>query len=833
MTLPTRPFIRSIIWAASIVFCGAVLTLAAAWLYLDPHTPNAASFRNVQLETPLRIYARDGELLAEFGERRTIPLKIDAIPQDFINAIVSIEDKRFFEHSGIDLLSMANDGFALIGDLVTGEGLGSGASTITMQLARNVTFGLERKFIRKFKEMLLALKLENELSKAEILELYINVVPFGKRAYGAEAGARTYYGKSLTELDLAELALLAGIPQRPTANNPINGPEKSLARRNMVLQRMSEQGAITDAQFKDAVARPLTARLFEPRLEHAAPYAAEWIRQQLIPTFPDLYTAGYEVHSTIDARLQQAATHSVRAGLEAYDRRHGYRGPESTLGPAVISMLATDPDKARELARETVRAIAADSELEAAAVLAVDTEQAQLIVTDGTLVRLDLAAVKWARPYLSVDAVGASPSRLTDVLSVGDIVRIRRSGEQWLLAQKPRIQGALVSLEPDTGRVLAMSGGYDFALKQFNHATQAARQPGSGFKPFVYAAALHNGRTPATTYLDAPLVLKGMGSAYRPKNSDNKFNGPTRLRQALYRSINLVTIRVLLDIGAGNMIDYAKNFGFQVSTFPRNTQLAVGGGTMTIAPLEMARAYAVFANGGYLIEPWGIDRLLNSEGVNLVSTHPAQVCHESFAVEPPIEETASSPSDAIDTPETGKSADPKAISGCLEPAIDRRIAYIMNDMLTDVIRRGTARRALVLKRQDLAGKTGTTDEAADTWFNGYSPDVATSVWVGFTELEPLGKREFGATTPLPIWVDYMKVALDGVPDRFNDQPEGLVNMRVGGGEFEYFLAENTARQRIDNAAQGQGSSKDGEGGAAAPVPVLDTSTIQSTDLFSP
>lgn len=841
MTLQTRPFIRSIIWASSIVFCGAVLTLAAAWLYLDPHTPSAESFRNVRLETPLRIYARGGELLAEFGERRTIPLKIDAIPEDFIHAVVSIEDKRFYEHSGIDLVSMLNDGLALIGDLITGQGLGTGASTITMQLARNVTFGLERKFIRKFKEMLLALKLERELSKEEILELYINVVPFGKRAYGAEAAARTYYGKSLAELDLAELALLAGIPQRPTANNPINGPEKALARRDLVLLRMLEQGAISQAEHDAAVARPLTARLFEPRLEHAAPYAAEWIRQQLIQTFPDLYTAGYEVHTTIDARLQQAATRSVRAGLEAYDRRHGYRGPEAKLDAAVLGLLATDPERARESAREAVRAIAADSELEAAAVLSIDDDKARLIITGGEIVELGVEAMKWARPYLSVDAVGAAPASVGDVLSVGDIVRLRKVDTGWLLAQKPRIQGALVSLEPDTGRVLAMSGGYDFALKQFNHATQAARQPGSGFKPFVYAAALHNGRTPATTYLDAPLVLKGMGNAYRPKNSDNKFNGPTRLRQALYRSINLVTIRVLLDIGAGNMIEYARNFGFPVATFPRNTQLAVGGGTMTITPLEMARAYAVFANGGYLIEPWGIDRLLNSEGVNLINSHPARVCHETFGVETadtgvtdavPAVATGTAAAEAPAVPPTvsqSVTADvPAPLSGCLEPAIDRRIAYIMNDMLKDVIRRGTARRALVLKREDLAGKTGTTDEAADTWFNGYSPDVATSVWVGFTELEPLGRREFGATTPLPIWIDYMKVALDGVPERFNEQPEGLVNMRVGGGEFEYFLAEHTPRQRTETAAE---ASSGASGAGNAPVPVVDTSTIQSTDLF--
>ncbi len=822
MTLRTRPILGSIIWVSGIVFCGVVLTLAATYLYLDPQTPRADTFRQVRLETPLRIFSREGQLLAEFGERRAIPISIDQIPRDFLDAVVSIEDKRFYEHSGIDFVSLTNDSLNLIKNYILDDGLGAGASTITMQLARNVSFGLERTFIRKFKEMLLALKLEQELDKEEILELYINVVPFGKRAYGAEAGARTYYGKSLNELELSELAMLAGIPQAPSANNPINGPEKALLRRDTVLDRMFEQGAITEAELSAAKARPLTARLFDPQLDVASPYAAEWIRQQLIQSFPDLYTAGYEVHTTIDARLQAAATKSLRDGLEAYDRRHGYRGPEARLSTELIALLATDPEAGQEQAREAVRVLPAHARLEAAAAVAVTDDSAELILTSGEIASISLADAKWARRYLSVDSTGPVPSMMADVLQTGDIVRLKKIDDQWTLAQTPAVQGALVSLEPDTGKVLAMSGGYDFGLNQFNHATQAARQPGSGFKPFVYAAALAHGRTTATTYMDAPLVFRERGQSreYRPKNSDNKYNGPTRLRQALYRSVNIVTIRVLLDIEAGPTIEYARNFGFDTSRFPRDTQLAVGGGTLTLTPLDMVRAYSVFANGGYLITPYGIESMKNSEGQELLNSRPPRVCHEQFALDETAIETGEDSIGADRTPDTNSTlpVETGTEPNCLEPAIDGRIAYIMHDMLKDVIKRGTARRALALKRADLAGKTGTTDEAADTWFNGYSPDVATTVWVGFKDVQPLGRREFGSTVPLPIWIEYMKVALADRPERFLDQPEGIVNMRVSGGgvsEFEYFLAEHMPSQRQESTS---------------PV-IQQQDAIQSVDLF--
>jgi penicillin-binding protein 1A len=805
-----------------------VLTLAGVFLYLDPLTPKAETYRNVQLETPLRIYTREGDLLAEFGERRLIPVTLDQVPQAFIDALLDTEDKRFYEHSGIDFISLTNDTLGLVRSLMVEGSLGPGASTITMQLARNVSFGLERTFIRKFKEMLLALKIERELSKDEILELYINIVPFGKRAYGAEAAARTYYGKPLMELDLAQLAMLAGIPQAPSSGNPINGPERAQRRRNVVLSRMYEQGSISHAAYREATEAPITARIYERAVETPAPHAAEWVRRQLIYTYPDLYTGGYEVSTTIGSTLQNAATAAVRRGLQDFDVRHGYRGAEAKLElPAVAP---DDGDSARAAvaaAVDALRGYQPAGDLEAAVVLQVTDDAARLVVGDGSFVTLDLDGVRWARPFLDIDRRGPEPASVSEVLQVGDVVRVSAAAQEsgdtvsWRLAQAPDIEGALISVDPETGRILAMVGSYDFSRNQFNHALQAARQPGSGFKPFVYAAALANGVTPASVYMDAPLVFndENLETEYRPDNNDNRYNGPTRLREALYRSINLVSMRVLLDVEAGPVIDYVTNFGFDPSSFPRNTQLAIGGGTMAVTPMQMVTAYSVFANGGFLITPHLIETVRDRDGVVLFESSRPAVCRECELMAPetaseeaPAERDLMAEAAAVapDEPDTtgaptedptGEAAGPESP----EPAprvIDARIAYLMDNMLKDVITRGTGRKALVLNRRDLAGKTGTTNDAADTWFNGYGADVATTVWVGFSNYAPLGRREFGSTTPLPIWIDYMQQALKDRAERNFPQPDGIVTLKVHPetgeavppgdpqGMFEYFLSEH-------------------------------------------
>ncbi len=809
MTPRSQRVIARIMWLALAGLCATVLSLAGVYLYLDPQIPQAESYRHVQLETPLRVYTADGQLIAEFGERRLIPVTLDEVPPLFIRALLDTEDKRFYQHNGIDYISLINDTF----ELALNREIRSGASTITMQLARNISFSLEQTFIRKFKEMLLALKLEQELSKNEILELYMNVVPFGKRAYGAQAAALTYYGKRLDQLTLPQLAMLAGIPQAPSAGNPINGPERALRRRNVVLSRMLDQESITEAQYAEAAAAPISAKVHDRDLDVAAPFPAEWVRSELISRFPNLYTGGYQVITTIDGDLQRTATAALRKGLISYDVRHGYRGPEQQLG---------ERSEAEYL--EVLADARTYGDLEPAVVTGVDDESVEILRADGQHLRLGMDALSWARPYLTVDSMGSRPKVPGDVLSTGDLIRIEATGERevaatatdsevpaganadappatetvWRLAQVPEIQGALVSLQADTGAVLALEGGFDFGLSQYNHALQAARQPGSGFKPFVYSAALNHGITPASVYMDAPLVFndQNLESQYRPDNDNNRYNGPTRLREALYKSINLVSMRVLLDVGATEVMDYVRRFGFDTSTFPLNTQLAIGGGTMAVTPLDMAKAYAVFANGGWQVQPHIVDRVIDLEGQTIFKSRYPVVCNECE------EAPAADPDGEPATLEDLLAADPDAPIPATR-VIDESNAYIMNNMLQDVIRLGTGRRARALNRRDIAGKTGTTNDAADTWFNGFNAEIVTTVWVGFPDHQPLGKREYGSNTPLPIWIDFMSKALAGRPEVIRSQPAGVVTMKIdrqSGGLappqqsdaiFELFLAEHT------------------------------------------
>jgi penicillin-binding protein 1A len=749
----------------------------------------------VRLETPLRIFAEGGALMAEFGERRVIPVTLKDVPPLFIHALLDTEDKRFYSHNGIDFISLMNDSWSLVAN--RGE-IRSGASTITMQLARNISFSLEQTFIRKFKEMLLALQIERELSKDEILELYFNVVPFGKRAYGAQAAAYSYYGKPLNELDIAQLAMLAGIPQAPTAGNPINGPERAMKRRNVVLSRMLEQGTITQAEYETAVNEPNTATVHERDLDITAPYAAEWVRQLLVARYGrDVYSSGYEAFTTIEPRLQDAATIAVREGVFRYDRRHGYRGP---IGHVDLPSGAASAE-AVAAARQALAPYAARVGLEAGVVMDVANDRFTAVRINGESVVVGAAQFGWARRLIDANSRGPVPTTAADVVARGDVIWLKQLADGWALSQMPEIQGTLVAMSPRTGAVKAIVGGFDFAANQYNHALQAARQPGSGFKPFVYSAALDSGVTAASIFMDAPLVFEdeNLETTYRPKNDGARFNGPTRLREALYRSINLVSMRVLLAVGAGKVIDYVKRFGFDTSEFPRNTQLAIGGGTMGITPVEMARAYATFANGGFLVDPNILKEVRTMSGESIYKPTYPVVCEDCSATAATAEttETATASSAPNGTPEAPTPA-PRVL--------DERNAFIMHTMLQDVIRRGTAVRALTLNRNDLAGKTGTTNEA-DTWFNGYQQNLVATVWVGFSDHRPVGDNEFGSSTPLPIWIDFMRVALDGVPEATRVQPAGVVTLKIDPktGEpappdqqnaiFEYFLAEHAPTKR--------------------------------------
>ena len=755
-----------IVWLAAVGVCGISLGLASAFLYLDPQIPSTETYTRYSFKTPLRIYTADGALIAEFGDR-LMPIELADVPQPFIDALLNTEDKRFYEHFGIDLISFTNDFI----NLLTFPEERTGASTITMQLAKVVSFSPKQEFIRKFKEMLLALKVEQELSKEEILELYVNIMSFGKRAYGVQAAAHTYYGKPVDELNLAQLAMLAGIMKKPSGGNPINGPEWALERRNLVLRRMLQQGSITEAEHRPAKAAPITAAQFNPEIDLPAPYPAEWVRQQLEERYgADLYS-GFVAYTTLDAKQQAAAQRAVRTGLMKYDRRHGYRGPEGRADP--------EAPAADALADYTLV-----SGLEPAVVVEVEERAIAVRRQNDAIVSIEWDELRWARAFLGTDALGRLPREAADVAAVGDVVRIEPSEDGWRLSQVPEIQGALVSLDPRTGAVRALVGGWNFHARQFNHALQGSRQPGSGFKPFVYSAALEQGVTPATVFWDAPLVFEdaNLETTYRPRNDSGDYRGPMPLRRALYQSRNAVSIRVMQRIGATPIIDHASQFGFDAGTMPKNTQLAIGGGTMTLAPIDMAAGYAAFANGGFRIEPHIIARVERLDGrVVLEPRHP-QVCD---------------PCEASETDQPTPDPAPRAISD--------RNAFIMDSMLRDVIRRGTGRRARVLDRADIAGKTGTTDLARDNWFNGYHPNLVATTWVGFSDQRPTGEREYGSNTALPIWIDYMREALADEPEVTRPMPQGVVSVKVVPGRgaaapgdpnaiFEYFFADMAPRE---------------------------------------
>ena len=766
--------VRDIVWLGAVGVCAISLGLASVFLYLNPQIPTTETYRHYRFETPLRIFTTDGSLVAEFGNR-LIPIDFDDVPRDFINALLNTEDKRFYDHAGIDFISLAND----VVDLLLSD-VRTGASTVTMQLAKQVSFGPEQRMIRKLKEMLLAIKIERELTKDEILELYVNIMAFGKQAYGVQAAAHTYYGRPVEELNLAQLAMLAGIIKKPTAGNPINGPEWAVDRRNLVLRRMRSQGSIDEAEYQVAVTAPITAAVHQRGIDLPAPYPAEWVRQQLIERYgTDIYT-GFVVHTTLDSKRQAAAQRAVRAGVLDYDIRHGFRGPEGQL--ALDALTEGEGMLDPTAVGEALDAYGTSRGLEPAVVVRIEERRVDVMRANGEVVAIDWDGLRWA-PYLDTDRRGPTPQRAAEIVARGDVVRVLQDeAGAWRLRQLPDVQAALVAMDPRTGAIAAMVGGWDFQSKQFNHALQAARQPGSGFKPFVYSAALANGVTPASIFLNAPLVFEddNLEMDYRPRNDSGEFSGPMRLREALARSVNLVSMRVMTRIGAGPVLDHVGKFGFETANLPKDVQLAIGGGTMLLTPLDMARAYAAIANGGFLVEPNIISRVERLDG-SLVfeARHPeaCEPCPEADAIPPPV----SAPR-----------------------AIDEANAFVMDTLLRDVIAhpRGTGRRARGLERSDLAGKTGTTDRSTDTWFNGYHPNLATTVWVGFSDHRPTGEGEYGSRTPLTIWMDFMREALADEPVVERPIPDGVVRVKVNKATgrvalpddpdalFEYFLADS-------------------------------------------
>lgn len=701
--------------------------------------PSVAELRDLQLSVPLRVLSRDGVLIGEFGAERRALLAYNEFPPLLVRAFLSAEDERFFEHGGVDMQGLLR---AALRFLRTGQ-KSQGGSTITMQLARNVFLSSEKTFTRKFREILLSFKIERELSKEEILELYLNKIFLGERAYGVGAAALVYFDKLPQALSLSEMAVIAGLPKAPSRDNPVASPERARERRDYVLRRMRDSGHIQQLDYEAALAEPVTVHPYRPRVDVDAHYLAEMVRADLYERFgEDAYTQGYTVITTLDARKQAAAQDALRSGLVAYDHRQGWRGPEAQL-PAALLTESGGGD-----VRQALDALPDLPGLEPAVVLAFGPERLQVLHSGGLL-------------DLGPEAYAWIPEPAPDLLKRGDIVRLRATAQGWQLVQAPLAQAALVALDPRDGAIQALVGGFDFFTGKFNRATQARRQAGSGFKPFLYAAGLAYGFTPASVILDAPVVLDdaALESAWRPQNYSGKFYGPTRLREALVASRNLVSIRLLQAIGIGFARDYVPRFGLPEDRLPRDLTMALGSAVYT--PLELARAYATLANGGFVVEPYFIAEIRDAAGQTVFSASPLRACAD--CPESRVAEAARADGTA---------------AAASAPAVDPAIVWLVSDMLRDVTQRGTAAQVRELGRSDLSGKTGTTNEETDAWFAGYQKTEVAVAWVGFDQPQPLGRGEVGGRAALPIWMDYMRVALKGVPQEILPRPAGLVSVRI-------------------------------------------------------
>jgi penicillin-binding protein 1A len=642
----------------------------------------------------------------------------------------------------------------------------------------------ERLYVRKFKEWILALRIEREFTKEEILELYLNTYFFGQQSYGVVTAARTYFGKELGELTVSEAAIIAGIPQGPSILNPIYSPERATARRAYVLRRMRETGVITEAEYAAALAEPVVAKRYGPQNQLDAPYVAEMVRAEMIRRFgPAAYTAGLKVTTTIDGRLQRAANAAIRETLIAYDERHGYRGPLAHVdlpGAADPAGTAAESSATPADAAE-LRALLDDYppllDLEAGIVLAAEPLAARVFFASRGEQTIGLPAVEWAARYVSDEQVGPKPTTVTEVLAAGDIVRFRVAADGSLrLAQIPEVQGAFASIDPQDGAIVALTGGFDFFLSNYNRATQSKRQPGSAFKPFVYSAALDNGFTTATVVNDAPPDVgyqAALERVWKPENFGGVYHGETRLREALRQSMNAVSIRVMQRIGVSETVRHVRQFGFDDVAVPANLSLALGAGG--VAPVDLAAGYATFANGGFRVSSYFIDRITDAAGEVLYEASPAFVCADCVAEESPVEPGLETPAPALIEDPTELYAPMRAAPR----AISAQNAYLITDMLQDVVRRGTGARARqALERSDLAGKTGTTNEGRDTWFVGFNADVVAAAWVGFDQDRPLGGNEQGGITAIPMWIGFMREALAGTPEHALERPPGIVDYRI-------------------------------------------------------
>jgi penicillin-binding protein 1A len=798
-----RILLRLLRYALYLALAGALagaLALGTAYWLISPRLPSVETLKDVRLQVPLRVYTSDGKLIAAFGETKRTPIRIQDVPIQVKQAFLAAEDADFYSHSGIDVGGIFRAVWLVI---TTGSKHVAGGSTITQQVARNFFLSPEVSYTRKLSEIFLAFRIENALTKDEILELYLNKIFLGHRSYGVAAAAEFYYGKTLDELSIPECAMLAALPKFPSTGNPISNLPRAIERRNYVLGRMLDNHFIDQASYDAAVKAPDAAYAHEPPVEVDAPYLAEMVRQEAMERLGNTaLTDGYVVKTTIDSARQEAASAALRRDLTAYDQRHGYRGPEAHVDlPA--SAATADWDKAlldyRPLAG-LVPGIVTD----------VDASAANVYLFDGKAVTLDLSAVDWARPHIDEDRRGAAPKHVADVLKRGDIIRLvhneksdaaddadaAKKGDRntktektrtekapppWTLAQVPAAEAALVAIDPHDGAIETLVGGFSFLRSKFNRVTQSNRSPGSGFKPFLYSAAFEHGFTPASVVNDAPLVFPDPSKPnglWTPKNDDDTFQGPMRLREALVKSVNLVSVRVLDAIGIHYAREYITRFGFAPDQIPENLSMALG--TASVSPLSMARGFAVFANGGFLVDPYFVREIDDRDGNVIYQANPAIACADcaesGVANAPPATATATS----LNPIGTAKAAaTPTPGQPHLAPrVIDARNAYLVTSLMRDVIRRGTGSAAMVLKRNDLAGKTGSTNDHRDAWFTGFDAKLVASCWVGFDDFGSLGRGEFGAKAALPIWIDFMRDALKDVPEQPFDMPPGISRVRI-------------------------------------------------------
>ena len=827
-------FRRLLRWALLGALGLAVLGLIAAgtlYYMVSSRLPDVETLRHVELQEPMYVYARDGRLIAIYGETRRYPVRIREVPERVKQAFVAVEDNRFYEHHGVDYKGVARAVWLLA---TTSDKRVPGGSTITQQVARQFFLSSQYSYTRKFAEMLLAMKMERVLSKDEILELYLNKSFFGNRAYGVAAASEFYYGKPLAQLSLDEVASLASIPKFPSSGNPISNPERARERRDYALGRMADLGFIPRSEALAAQAAPMHASPHERKPEVYAPYVAEMVRREMLARFGgDVLDKGYHVTTTIDPELQSAADRAVRAGLAAYDHRHGWTKPEQHFE------LGENEGASEAAAR--IRAVPVEGGLLPAVVLRSAGGGVEVALADGSTATLGSDAARWT---------GKSASSL---VARGDLVRLRpvfaadapagSAPDGYQLDQIPQAQAALVSLDADTGALRALVGGFSFAGNKFNRATQARRQPGSSFKPFVYAAAFERGFNPASIVLDAPVVFKDRrGHMWRPQNDSGNFAGPMRLREALVQSRNLVSVRLLDAIGVDYARKYISHFGIEESSLPPNLSMSLG--TASLAPITIAGGYAVFANGGFRVTPWFIDVVRDRDGKVVFQEKPPTACRScAVAAQPggtpmPVSNVVDGfnlgPGGSMPKQETAKpqptAAKPGApaapalpADGVLAPrAIDPRVAYQIVSMMRDVVQRGTGTAAKVLGREDVAGKTGSTNDHRDAWFSGLGGPYVTTVWVGRDDFKSLGYREYGGKAALPIWIDYMRTALKDQPIAANDPPEGMVKVSVsaggrllpggGGGITEYVKAEDLERMEsvVDYGPDDQNAAPDEE-----------------------